>query len=119
MYRAVPVVLFSLIVTGCGGTHDWGPAPLSRIAEPNKQDVEINRGVRRALLQEKSLSENVSNIHVRSIGGTVLLQGAVSNGQERERVLQIAREIAGVAIIKDKLEVLTKAVASKDAEPLR
>ncbi len=119
MSRAVLVLSIALLVTACGGAKQGRSVVQSGPTVQTAQDVEVNRNFRRNVLEDKMLSENAYNIHVQSSAGIVVLQGAVANARERERVLQIANQVPGVENVKDRLEVLSQAVASKEAEPTR
>jgi hyperosmotically inducible protein len=64
-----------------------------------KQDREMTQNIRRAILNDKSLSTNAHNVKVITIGGMVTLKGPVRSEEEKRTIEAIAGRVAG----KDKI----------------
>jgi osmotically-inducible protein OsmY len=64
--------------------------------QSNKQsDAELTRNVRRAIMDDKSLSTDAQNVKVISQNGHVTLQGPVKSEEEKQAVASKAAEVAG------------------------
>jgi hyperosmotically inducible protein len=61
----------------------------------NKSDRELAKQIRRAIVQDKSLSTYAHNIKVVSENGTVTLKGPVRSEEEKKAIEAKAAEIAG------------------------
>ena len=71
-----------------------------------KDDLELTRRIRRALVEDEALSLAGKNIQIVTTNGQVVLQGRVPTEQERQRIVQRARELAGPRL-ESRLEVVT------------
>jgi hyperosmotically inducible periplasmic protein len=71
-------------------------------------DRELARELRKAIVDDKSLSTLAHNIRVDAQNGVVILQGFVRSEEERNTIDSKATEIAGAANVKDELKVKTK-----------
>jgi hyperosmotically inducible periplasmic protein len=71
----------------------------------NQSDVETTRKIRRALMQDKSLSTTARNVKVVTVGGTVVLRGPVKSEHEKAAIAEKAQQIAGAGRINDQLEI--------------
>jgi hypothetical protein len=71
----------------------------------SKNDVEITRRIRQAIVQDKKLSTNAHNVKIVTAGGVVTLRGPVANAEERASVAAKAQEVAGVGHVDNQLEV--------------
>ncbi|MER3423241.1 MAG: hyperosmotically inducible protein [Nitrospiraceae bacterium] len=69
-----------------------------------KDDLEITRNIRRALVEDRSLSFAAKNIAIIPSQGHVTLKGQVNTEAERASILQKAKAIAGPNI-DNRLEV--------------
>jgi hyperosmotically inducible protein len=65
----------------------------------NPSDRELTQNVRKAIMQDKSLSTYAHNIKVISQNGTVTLKGPVHSDNEKQAIEAKAAEVAG----KDKV----------------
>ena len=74
----------------------------------NKNDREITRQIRKALVADKSLSTYAHNVKVITTDGTVTLRGPVRSGDEKSSIEAKAKAIAGVNEVKNELTVATK-----------
>jgi hyperosmotically inducible periplasmic protein len=61
----------------------------------NKSDRELARQIRRAIVQDKSLSTYAHNVKIVAQGGTVTLKGPVKSEEEKSAIEQKAAEVAG------------------------
>jgi osmotically-inducible protein OsmY len=61
----------------------------------NQSDRELARQIRRAIVQDKSLSTYAHNVKVVAQGGTVTLKGPVKSEEEKAAIEQKAAEVAG------------------------
>ena len=71
----------------------------------SKNDLEMTRRIRQAIVQDKSLSTNAHNVKIVTNGGVVTLRGPVANEKERASVAAKAQEVAGAGHVDNQLEV--------------
>ncbi len=72
----------------------------------NKSDRELSRQIRRALVEDKSLSTYAHNIKVIAQNGQITLKGPVKSDEEKQVVEAKAAQVAGGADrIKSEIEV--------------
>lgn len=71
----------------------------------NKSDVETTRRIRRALMEDKSLSTTARNVKVVTVSGTVFLRGPVKSAHEKAAIADRAQQIAGIGHVNDQLEI--------------
>jgi osmotically-inducible protein OsmY len=74
-------------------------------ASNDSADVETTRKIRRALMDDKSLSTTAKNVKVITVDGKVTLRGPVKSDQEKIAVADHAQRIAGSGKVNDQLEV--------------
>ncbi|HYG76708.1 MAG TPA: BON domain-containing protein [Planctomycetota bacterium] len=74
----------------------------------NKADLEITRKIRRAIVEDKSLSTYAHNIKIITQDGMVDLKGPVRSADEKSMIEAKAAEIAGKEKVKSQLEVAPK-----------
>lgn len=72
----------------------------------NQSDRELARQIRRAIVQDKSLSTYAHNVKIVAQGGTVTLKGPVKSEEEKAAIEQKAAEVAGGSTkVMNELEV--------------
>jgi osmotically-inducible protein OsmY len=72
----------------------------------DQSDRELARQIRRAIVQDKSLSTYAHNVKVVAQGGTVTLKGPVKSEEEKAAIEKKAAEVAGgPAKIQNELQV--------------
>jgi hyperosmotically inducible periplasmic protein len=71
----------------------------------NHSDVETTRRIRRALMDDKSLSTTARNVKVVTVSGTVFLRGPVKSEHEKAAIANKAQQIAGRDHVNDQLEI--------------
>ncbi|MGC2477602.1 MAG: BON domain-containing protein [Candidatus Sulfotelmatobacter sp.] len=83
-----------------------GAEPTADQQKENTSDRELTRQVRRALVQDKSLSTYGHNVKIIAQNGTVTLKGPVKSEEEKTTIEQKAAQAAGGADkIHSELEV--------------
>ena len=82
--------------------------PTADQQKSNKSDREMTRAVRRALVQDKSLSTYAHNVKVIARDGAVTLKGPVRSEEEKQAVEAKAVEVAGQGKVTDEISVASK-----------
>jgi hypothetical protein len=72
-------------------------------------DRTISQNIRRALMNDPSLSTNAKNIKIITIDNIVTLRGPVNTAQEKAIIERIISQIAGIERLDNQLEVLQQA----------
>ena len=70
-----------------------------------KQDREITQKIRRALVNDKSLSTYAHNVKIITVDGMVTLKGPVRSEDEKRVIEEKAAQIAGKDKIKSEIEI--------------
>jgi osmotically-inducible protein OsmY len=85
---------------------DRNPASITAGQQSNaKADVELTQRIRRAVMQDESLSMTARNVKIISANGSVTLRGPVNSEQERTAIGKKAQAIAGPDKVDNQLEV--------------
>ena len=71
----------------------------------NATDRDLTQKIRRALMQDKSLSSYAHNVKVIAQGGQVTLKGPVRSAEEKKSVESKAIEVAGAARVTNELSI--------------
>jgi hyperosmotically inducible protein len=71
----------------------------------DQSDVQTTRKIRRALMDDKSLSTMARNVKIVTVGGTVILRGPVKSEHEKTAITDKALQIAGTGHVNDHLEI--------------
>ena len=71
----------------------------------NANDRDLTRKIRRALMQDKSLSSYAHNVKVIAQGGQVTLKGPVRSDQEKQTVEAKAIEVAGAGHVTNEISI--------------
>jgi hyperosmotically inducible protein len=71
----------------------------------SKADIDITAAIRRAVLNDKSLSMMAKNVKIITENGVVTLRGPVKSAAEKDKVAQLASSAAGQAKIENQLEI--------------
>ena len=75
-------------------------------AKGSDADVKTTQQIRKAVVDDDSLSMNAHNVKIITLGGMVTLRGPVDSPAEKAKVVQIAAQHAGGANkVTDQLEV--------------
>lgn len=86
-------MLITSLVCGCGLL--W--AQTAEQQSNNTSDLEITRQIRKALVNDKSLSTYGHNVKIVTRQGVVTLKGPVKNEAEKQEIESKATEVAGSA----------------------
>ena len=82
--------------------------PTADQQKENQSDRELTQQIRRAIVQDKSLSTYAHNVKIISEDGMVTLKGPVRSDEEKTAVEGKASEIAGKDRVTSQLEVKPK-----------
>lgn len=83
-----------------------GVAPTPIDQSQATADVEITAAIRRAIMEDKSMSVNAQNVKViTQAGGVVTLRGVVNSQAEKDAIAAKAQAVAGVTRVDNLLEV--------------
>ena len=69
------------------------------------EDVQTTATIRRAIVQDHSLSATAKNVKIITADGVVTLRGPVQNEAEKTKIAELAQSAAGNAKIDNQLEV--------------
>ena len=71
----------------------------------NPTDREITQNVRRAVMNDKTLSTYAHNVKIVTQGGTVTLKGPVRTEEEKKAVEVMATEVAGAGHVVNQISI--------------
>jgi hyperosmotically inducible periplasmic protein len=72
-----------------------------------KEDVDVTANIRKALMDDDTLSTNARNVKIITRDGIVTLRGPVESEQERVAIARTAQSVAGVRRVDNQLEIDT------------
>ena len=85
---------------------DRAPGAMTAGQQSNStSDVELTRRIRRAVVQDHSLSMLAHNVKIISTNGSVMLRGPVKTEEEKTAIANKAHAIAGAGKVDNQLEV--------------
>ena len=70
----------------------------------NKADIGITANIRKSVVDTK-MSINAQNVKIITQDGVVTLRGPVKTQEEKDRIEEIARSVAGVKTVESQLDV--------------
>jgi hypothetical protein len=73
----------------------------------NSSDLQVTRRIRRAIVQDKSLSMYAHNVKIISRNGTVTLKGPVHTEEEKAAIAAKAAEIVGQDNVQNEIKVVS------------
>src|SRR5437868_14670459 len=79
--------------------------PTADRQKENRSDRDIIQEIRKAVVNDKSLSTYAHNVKIISENGTVTLKGPVRSQDERSAVEQKAAEVAGASNVKNEITI--------------
>lgn len=79
------------------------PTPLDQSQSP--EDIRISAEIRRAIMEDDTMSMNAQNCKIITANGVVTLRGVVASEQERSVIGARAQQIAGVLRVDNQLEI--------------
>lgn len=71
-------------------------------------DRRITQKIRQIIIEDSALSQNGKNIKIITIDGVVTLRGPVNNAQEKNNIVNKAKNTPGVTDVNDQIDVLKK-----------
>ncbi len=80
--------------------------PTADQQQNNQSDRQLTQQIRRAIVQDKSLSTNAHNVKIISQNGKVTLKGPVQSEDEKQTIEAKANEIAGKDNVVTELSVV-------------
>ncbi len=83
-------------------------APTADSQKDNRSDRDITQQIRKAIIQDKSLSTYAHNVKVITQNGQVTLKGPVRSDEEKRAVESKATEIAGENRVTSELDIKSK-----------
>jgi hyperosmotically inducible periplasmic protein len=82
--------------------------PTADQQKENSSDRQLTQKIRRAVIEDKSLSTSAHNVKIISQNGTVTLKGPVKSEEEKQTIESKATQIAGQGNVKNEIEVAPK-----------
>lgn len=74
----------------------------------SKDDLDMTKNVRKAIMDDKSLSTYAHNVKVITNNGVVTLKGPVRSADEKAAIAAKAADVAGAANVKNRITVAPK-----------
>ena len=74
----------------------------------SQADRDVTAKVRKAVVEDDSLSTNAHNVKIITVDGVVTLRGPVKSAGEKASIAAKAKRVAGVKRVDDQLEIETK-----------
>lgn len=74
----------------------------------SKADIDITAAIRRAIMEDKSMSLNAQNCKIITEAGVTTLRGPVNSQSEKDAIEAKAKAVAGVTRVDNQLEVKAK-----------
>jgi hypothetical protein len=74
----------------------------------SKADIDITASIRRAIMEDKSMSTNAQNVKIITAGGVTVLRGPVNTQAEKDAIEAKAKAVAGVTRVDNQIEVTNK-----------
>jgi hyperosmotically inducible protein len=71
----------------------------------SRDDLEITRRIRAAIVDDKSLSTSARNVKIVTVDRVVTLRGPVVSAEEKASVADKAKNVAGVSKVDNQLEI--------------
>jgi hyperosmotically inducible protein len=71
----------------------------------DKESIDVTAGIRRAVLEDKSLSMSAHNIKIVTSGNVVTLRGPVESAEEKKRVEALAVKVAAGKQVRNEISI--------------
>lgn len=71
----------------------------------SKEDIATTANIRKAVMEDKSLSTNAHNVKIITLNSMVTLRGPVKNETEKAAIEKLAIEKAGKDFVKNEIEI--------------
>jgi hyperosmotically inducible protein len=82
--------------------------PTADEQKENSSDRQLTQQIRRAVVEDKSLSTSAHNVKIISQNGTVTLKGPVKSEEEKQTIEAKAAQIAGQGKVNNEIQVAPK-----------
>ena len=82
--------------------------PTADQQKENTSDRQLTQQIRRAVVEDKSLSTSAHNVKIISQNGTVTLKGPVKSEEEKQTIEAKATQIAGQGKVNNEIQVAPK-----------
>jgi osmotically-inducible protein OsmY len=79
--------------------------PTADQAKNTTDDLQIMKKIRKAVVDDKTLSTSAHNVKIISQAGKVTLKGPVKTEEEKSTVVKLATDIAGAGNVTDEIVV--------------
>jgi osmotically-inducible protein OsmY len=110
MKHAIGFALLAVVAAGCNSSDakelSQDAGRLAKTAGRAVGNAQLAARVNAALANRKGV--DMSGLHVEAEKGVVTLGGHVRNAEEKQRVLETARDVRGVDKVVDKLRIQAK-----------
>ena len=68
------------------------------------EDRKLTRAVEKALSEDERTS-GLQSVHVKAVSGVVFLEGEVESDQQREIVIEVAKGVESVRMVRNRLQI--------------
>jgi osmotically-inducible protein OsmY len=101
--RAEPVKPDNTVNNARDDNDATAKTPMEQSNDP--KDIEITAQIRRAVVDDATMSTNAKNIKIITVKGAVTLRGVVETQAEKETIETKAKGVSGVVSVDNQLEV--------------
>lgn len=74
----------------------------------SKRDTQITQRIRQEIMKVQDFSTYAQNVKIITVNGLVTLKGPVRTSAEEERILKLARKVAGPDRVVDEMDIAPK-----------
>jgi osmotically-inducible protein OsmY len=99
---AVAFGCLALQSPGIAATQD---KPTADQAKNTTSDLQIMQKIRKAVVDDKTLSTSAHNVKIISQAGKVTLKGKVKSDEEKSTIVKLATDVAGAGNVTDDITV--------------
>jgi hyperosmotically inducible protein len=71
----------------------------------SKQDIELTKTIRQAIMKQKNFSTDAKNVKIISVSGVVTLQGPVKTQAEKKEIEKLAIKAAGNSKVISEIDI--------------
>jgi osmotically-inducible protein OsmY len=82
------------------------------------EDRKLMHAVEKALSEDERTS-GLRSVHVKAVGAAVFVDGEVESDEQRDAVLEVAKGVKGVGLVRDRLQITPESRAGGWREPHR
>jgi len=85
-----------------------GTRPTPQDQTNNEADRKLLAAVRRAIVNDKTLSTSAHNVKILAQDGVITLRGPVRSADEKSKIGRLAQQTASVSSVRNELDISTK-----------